>query len=237
MNEMMQQMEELLSKIDFYQKYPDMMPFVGDNYLSKVHKKLLIVGESYYLPNKVEIHHNADEWYKSKQDRLENEFKGKNIKNGLEWMSCRQLFALPKWNKKSGHSVYNEIACCLKKCLNADGDSKNFISEIAFTNFYQRPAEKEGASMKHFAKKIDVEYGYSILAEVINAITPDVIIIASKHVWDLSNKKIKQFVADRKITVDFICHPASAGFWWNNKSYKYGKKKFMDLLNQEWLRK
>ena len=235
MNELIQ-MEELLSKIDFYQKYPAMKPFIGDNYISEVHKKLLIVGESYYLPNKVEMHHNADEWYKSNQNRLINEFEEKNIENGLEWMSCRQLFALTEWNKKSGHKFYYEIMCCLKNCLKADCAPKKLTSEIAFTNFYQRPAEKEGASMKYYAKKTDVDYGYSILTEVINAITPDLIIITSKHVWDISNKKLKQFVAGRKITLDFTCHPAGWKYW-NSRSYQHGKKKLIDLLSQEWLKK
>lgn len=234
MNEMMQ-MEELLSKIDFYQQYPAMKPFVGDNYLSTVHKKLLIVGESYYLPNKVAMHHNVDEWYKSNAEQLKNEFKIKEIEDALDWIHCCHLMT-KKWDLKSGHKFYNEIALCLKKILKTNGNTQNHISEIAFTNFYQRPAEKEGASMKHFVRKVDVDYGCAILTEVINAITPDLVIITSKHVWDISSKKLKQFLADKKITLDFTCHPAGWKYW-NSQSYRHGKKKLIDLLSQEWLKK
>ena len=63
-------MKEQLSGIDFYKRFPIMIPFIGDHYLSNQHKKMLLVGESFYFPEKSEIHKNADIWYNASQEDL-----------------------------------------------------------------------------------------------------------------------------------------------------------------------
>jgi hypothetical protein len=46
--------------IPFYKTHPYMMPFVGRDYESSKHKKILFVGESFYLPQGATVHHDAN---------------------------------------------------------------------------------------------------------------------------------------------------------------------------------
>ncbi len=50
--------DDLLSSIPFYQSHGCMTPFVGENYESSKHKKLLLIGESHYMPEGSIVHQN-----------------------------------------------------------------------------------------------------------------------------------------------------------------------------------
>jgi len=52
-------------KIDRYKVMRQMIPFVGAEYNSIKHKKILIIGESHYFPPESKIHLNAEKWYKT----------------------------------------------------------------------------------------------------------------------------------------------------------------------------
>jgi hypothetical protein len=45
-----------LKKIEHFVKYPSMIPYSGQDYELDLHKKLLLIGESNYLPEESEIH-------------------------------------------------------------------------------------------------------------------------------------------------------------------------------------
>lgn len=49
--------------IPFYKHHPYMIPFVGEDYDSPKHKKLLLIGESHYLPKGSTVHYDANAWY------------------------------------------------------------------------------------------------------------------------------------------------------------------------------
>ena len=49
--------------IPFYKNHEFMLPAVGVNYESTKHKKLLLVGESCYMPKASFVHHNVNLWY------------------------------------------------------------------------------------------------------------------------------------------------------------------------------
>jgi hypothetical protein len=54
--------------IDFYKKYPQMLPWVGSEYdLTKI----LIIGESSYLCEKSSIHKDPKGWYSSSLNELD----------------------------------------------------------------------------------------------------------------------------------------------------------------------
>jgi hypothetical protein len=40
-----------------------MIPFVGDDYESSKHKKLLLIDESHYMPEGSTVHHDVNSWY------------------------------------------------------------------------------------------------------------------------------------------------------------------------------
>ena len=59
-----------LKQIPHYQAYPAMLPFVGEEYISEQHKKVLVIGESHYLPKESTVHHDAEAWYAGSQESL-----------------------------------------------------------------------------------------------------------------------------------------------------------------------
>ncbi len=216
--------DQKLAQIEFYKKFPAMIPFVGENYVSKEHKKLLLIGESYYLPNDVTLHHNPEKWYNDSQDSLYN-----LDPNFVAWINCKELLN-SEWDC-DGHYTYKE----LNRSINdlPFTKSKRGIDEIAFTNYFQRPSQKEGDSMSHFCTKLDVEKSKEILKDVIKTLSPDIIIFVSKYSWDCDNEYIKKEFPN--IIVDFTCHPATNSKYWLNSSYPHNKNKFMNLLKENFL--
>ena len=51
-----------LLSLPFYSSHSYMLPFVGDDYDSPKYKKLLLVGESHYVPEGSTVHHDANAW-------------------------------------------------------------------------------------------------------------------------------------------------------------------------------
>lgn len=52
-----------------------MKPWVGSNYVSDKHKKLLVLGESHYLPKGSIKSHDVDAWYSGSEDSLDDKEK------------------------------------------------------------------------------------------------------------------------------------------------------------------
>ena len=96
-------LNEQLSEIQFYKQFPAMKPFIGEFYNSDKHKKLLLVGESYYLPNETNLHHSPIKWYDSNQNELDDE--------EIEWINCSGLLTCD-WTS-DGHHIYRELNKCI----------------------------------------------------------------------------------------------------------------------------
>lgn len=64
-----------------------MKPFVGRNYESALHKKLLQVGESHYLLAGSIVQRDVDGWYSSPPTFIEAEKGWRNTRGTREWLS------------------------------------------------------------------------------------------------------------------------------------------------------
>ena len=213
--------DEQLSNIQFYKQFPAMKPFIGEFYNSDKHKKLLLVGESYYLPNETNLHHSSIQWYGSNQDELDDD--------EVEWIDCNGLLTCD-W-ASDGHQIYRELNKCIFS-LNIE-KGKRAIDEVAFTNYFQRPAEKEGESFKYFCTEEDIVRANEILEQVIRIIDPDIVIFVSKYAWDTGGIKVKNDFPQK--IVDFVCHPGTGGRYWHNESYPHNKDKFINLLKKNFI--
>ena len=89
-----------LTKIQHYQNYPEMIPYVGNQYDSLEHKKLLLIGESHFFPNDSTYHLNASEWYKGNHSNLNSEEK--------KWIDTTQIL-LNKLNKVTHDIWYGNL--------------------------------------------------------------------------------------------------------------------------------
>ena len=208
-----------LKGISHYQSFPAMLPFVGKDYISPKHSKLLILGESFYFPKDSTWHRDPSRWYSANQKSL-NEGE-------VTYFNCRGLLEGP-WHPRTGHAMYLEIKRCLDKFVLPSPDRS--ISHIAYTNTFMRPANVPGQSFEHYCKEQDITASVDVLTKVITALSPDLVIFASVYAWGAVGRRLAKHFPETKF--DFVCHPTTGGLHWNRKTCPNGREKFVSLLNK-----
>ena len=124
----------------------------------------------------------------------------------------------------NGHFIYKEI----DRCLHRSGFSgyENAFMHVSFMNAFQRPSPLEGESIKHFATDLDFKMARAVLNDVTSLLKPRLVVFMSIY----SHQTVGRHVQIDSGIVDFTCHPATGGRYWNNPSYKSGRDKFMKIL-------
>ncbi len=206
-----------LKEISHYQSFPAMLPFVGEDYVSANHSKLLIIGESFYFPEESTLHKDPSRWYSTNQDSLTVE--------EVEYLNCRGLLECD-WSSP-GHKMYRELNSCLAELVLPSLNRP--VSHICFTNTFLRPARDSGGSFKHCCVDQDVNVSIDSLTKVIAALAPELVIFTSKYAWDVSGWRVAKQVSGTAF--DFVSHPTDP-YHWNVDSYEHGRKKFISLLSR-----
>jgi hypothetical protein len=212
------QFDSKFDQIKHYKNFPAMKPYVGINYNNSKQLKILLIGESNYLPEYSTIHKDVDKWYNSNQSNLDSK--------EIDWIHCRQLLECD-W-KADGHMIYRELDRNLSDFFNHS--IHRAMTNVAFMNGFQRPSPKTGDSISKYLTDYDVKISSNIIKQVISIINPDLVIFVSKFTWDKLNGRLKN-IKD-KIKIDFTCHPGTGGRYWHNKDYKHGKEKFRKIISQ-----
>jgi len=139
----------VLMEIPHFKSFPAMLPFVGQDYLSSSHPKLLICAESFYFPEDSVLHKDSAKWYSINQHDLDEEEE-------VGYIHCRNLLECA-W-VHPGHAIYRELNRCLEEIELPDSDRA--ISHIAFMNTFFRPAAHEGESFQKCC--VPEDFGVSI---------------------------------------------------------------------------
>jgi hypothetical protein len=193
-----------LEMIGHYQNYPQMIPFVGENYDSQYHKKLLLVGESHFLPEYSNYHLDAEKWYNGNHTNLNTEEK--------------------KWIDTTGvaEGLHHSFFKVLNRAIQDSGISttgENYLSEVSFYDYFQRPAVT-GESIKKSMTDLDKEIALDTFKKVVSILKPDLIIFVSKlavEVFEnnkIDNKPVWEWT--KSVGVEkyiYTNHPTSS--WWN----------------------
>lgn len=250
-------------QLPFYKDHPYMLPFVGDDYISPKHKKLLLIGDSHYMPPDSSIHHSASLWYGGSPTLSQDEHDHCNTRD--------------TW--KGGKSPFHKH---IRSSLNSISNYVDVWDHVAFYNYFLRPADNpctedaEGSSSyekfwkSHGGEQEDREHAIKNLLNVITILKPELVVFLSKltiicaeGLWDENGIKDPDFQGDYRtycanITEDFwqwtkdekrgnvkdyiyLNHPSSAH--WNKpmpKSYKKAKGRiakqfFEEHLKSEWI--
>jgi hypothetical protein len=210
----------LLQEIPHYQAFSAMMPYVGGDYESEGHIKILLIGESFYFPDGATSNLDPEAWYQSNQSQLTDEEIG--------YYDCRGLLEC-SWGSP-GHEMYREINRCIGS-LELSAEDRP-VSNIAFTNAFLRPAVY-GDSFKHICTDLDRLKSREITTQVIRALKPDLVVYVSKEAWYQSGQHLAEEITDVKF--ESVSHPADPRHW-NVKSYSDGRAKFIKILNEQFLR-
>ncbi|GAB4200463.1 MAG: hypothetical protein Fur0023_03860 [Bacteroidia bacterium] len=175
-----------LKQIPHYQKFPQMLPFIGDNYdnICGGKVKILVLGESHYFPKESNIHTDAKKWYNEISEKDLNEIE-------KDWIDTREIVE-GEW-KSLSHLIFALINEALAQFKQFQFEGKKSIQGIAFMNAFQRPSVEED-SIKNIhdedneQKDIDVQESCKVLKKVIEIIQPNLVIVVSKYTWyNLSN--------------------------------------------------
>lgn len=226
----MKDYEAALGQIPFYRERPFLKPFVGKRYESAAHRKLLVVGESHYAPEGETFHRNVEGWYDGSTKVTEA--------MPLYW-NCftRRTFADFKAGRFS-KAILGELgALC---------GAENPAEEVAFCNYFLRPAENR-KSFREICTELDRKMSAENFARVrvLAALSPDVVCFASKEAIVCAEEDFPKFCG-RKLWDDnghifYVNHPASS--WWNKATrpdYFHGltsREFFREQLSENWLLK
>lgn len=228
--------DSTLLTLPFYKSHPYMLPFVGSDYESPKHKKLLLIGESHYMPEGSTVHHDAVKWYNGNPVLNESE---------RDWCNTRGTR-----EGKSGR-FGKEIDRCLNLVLPSGG---NGWHQVAFLNYFLRPADcAMGVGNlwnSYGGKREDCEQAIRNFIKVLEILKPDLFVFLSSTVCKQAESEDYPRVFGGNLwdwtgshgIVDYIYtnHPSSPH--WNQTMPNYGKSSgltsrdfFCAWLREKWL--
>lgn len=222
---------ERFDTIEIYKKYPILKPFVGVKYNS-FKPKILFIGESHYLPKECHITNIGKEWYHNKL--VDYSFTAQDI----AFLSTRNIIqndVINSENKNPSHSIYRNIGEVFGNVFQL-GSYKEALEYISFYNYFPRPAEVCGGSIKNdwFT---DNQVAFETLLEVDRILNPKQIVFVSKKAKKAFDSIYysKDYLKSKEIDITKIKqtpHPSSA--WWNKPSKNYdnlsGKEYLIKIL-------
>ncbi|MCS4435214.1 hypothetical protein [Aquiflexum gelatinilyticum] len=225
--------EKLIELIDHFKNYPELLPFVGNNWNDS--KKILLIGESHYFPfdevkeySSIEYFNN---WYKENSNGINEEHKN--------WIKTRKnIFDLEQNIFGKAISMYFNIKKAILT-LPEFKDSSVVFDKFSYLNYFQKPAVYKGRKNENrsiIVTDFDKKFAFQTLLQVSEVLKPTTIIFVSKKSFD--SFKVEKSNHDsmllKDIIIDFAPHAGRP--WWNKKSRVYGnrtgREKFIDLIKE-----
>lgn len=170
---------------DFYKNHPFLIPFVGKDYPKNDQKKFLYVLESHYLPEFSDVYANMPKKSKNKwlkEQWYKHDFSWENLKSSskseislyredIEYMWTERVV-------KNNIKYNNRFIALFENMLNIKKEEiERAVKSIAFMNYFLRPSEDTGVSIKY--EYIDSLFSYLNLIRVWEALGKPYIIICS----------------------------------------------------------
>ena len=193
-----------------------MQPWVGSRYCDKRHKRLLVVGESHYLPCGSTIHHDPARWYRSSQADLTEE--------EVRWASTIGNIT-GRWTR--AHRIYRGIQDEITRILKESGITPDPFpfNHIAYCNYFLRPAPTAGGSMQGNECQQDLDAAEEVLRWFILSHHPELVIVTSSFAGPLAANAL------RGSGVPHISTPQPQTPSWNTVCRSYGDVRGRDLFS------
>lgn len=195
-----------LLKLRHYQFYPEMLPLIGSHY-QRMNKQVLVIGESHYLRKESEGKREPVSWYDgTATTKLDQEDRN--------WIHTRGTAGSGKKQKygSKAFSIYRNVEYAIKELLvGEDLLTENYLSYVAFYNYFLRPA-KTGLSLD--LTEADKLKAYEHITTLVAILQPTHLAFVSKlsyHAfWEL-HKENPQFY---RREIFGTAHPDCS--WWNS---------------------
>lgn len=203
---------------DFRRRYPEMTPYVGDNYgVAQQHGcALLVIGESHYLPEYSTIHKDCATWYMSDHTKLDDDEKWYINTSELIKLDCQQHYFQPE------HGIWKNGYQAINQCGPNFDDFITLFQYTIFYNFYLRPANK-GNSFQELLSERDNTIANAYFKYMLEQHKPNGIVFLSRLAFDCCWER-----KGLAIPVAGAPHPTCR--WWNRKCGKYGGRYGRDLV-------
>ena len=204
------------------QRFPCMRPWIGSRYRDRLHKRLLVIGESHYLPDQSTIHHDPARWYRSSQHDLSEE--------EARWASTAGNIT-GRWFR--GHTIYREIRNEIARVLRENGVTPDDfpLNHVAYCNYFLRPAPVAGGSMEGNEDRQDVAVAEQVLRWFILRHQPQLVIVTSRFASGYAEKVVRDY------GIPFLSSPHPSSRWWNTKAQSYdnltGRNLFSRFLTEQ----
>ena len=198
---------------------PSMKPWIGEKYYDSK-ERLLILGESHYLPRDSKIHLDVESWYNASEDNLSEK--------EIEWISTADIISYAIENNFDirSHWIYKNISQALNEVLK-EPDYSDALNYISFYNYFRRPAYG-GYSLFVCQKDVDIAAAY--ILDFIKQNKPDIIIFTSSLAGEYGEEAIDS------TGIPYFTVPDPTCQWWNKAVKKYGDKTgrelFIEFLNE-----
>lgn len=179
-----------------FERFPELIPYVGENYYSSNHKKLIFIGESNYFPaefepllekikqygdctlltpNEIQFLHDFVEVFPD-----ENKWYKEYIRNPIP--KSIQSFV----GNAIDYKPFNDKVFDAAKSILKDKKDKNIeiggsgLAEVAFYNYFLRPAVDKGKTKGFKPRPLDREVAGAALCGIIECLHPQIIVFLSK---------------------------------------------------------
>lgn len=209
--------------------HPELKTFVGDNYGKGGSPKVLFYGESHFLPENKGGNFSDKEWYGNSSDELGLNDTDKAYLNTSEIIKNDVINSS---FKNKSHSMYRNLGNVHGEAFDKE-DYHTALNEVAYGNYFKRPAETTGGSIK--ITEMDEEVSYNAFKKDIEILKPNKIVFSSKKAYNSALKMARKHndvemiqLIEGKIVV--VPHATSA--WWNRKSKVYGGLSGKERLKQ-----
>jgi hypothetical protein len=212
-------------EIEHFKNYPEMMPFVGRNYEDT---KVLFIGESHFLNGAILFEKTPkfeNQWYNQESSQLPLK-QNDSDPNFLGAIYTREVLDDFMYGSSSkSYRIFSNLAAEMQDCIAQKSDNARSVFEnVAFYNYYQRPAFSSGDSIED--NEEDNEKAYSVYKEVVQILQPKKVIFVSSKAASIYKyyKSRKYRDTDGKMNhpeYDSVSHPGSS--WWNRRSKNYGE--------------
>ncbi|QDZ29337.1 hypothetical protein [Noviherbaspirillum sp. UKPF54] len=138
-----------------------------------------------------------------------------------------------KWRKKEA-ILYRNIDSALRTSSLFSPCPANAFTEVAFMNYFQRPADTNGDSIQ--VHQQDAQVANEVFRAVVHAISPDIVIFCSSLAYRNAKKfEVPNFLNLRNVLCGHVPHAGMP--WWNRVAKKYGgrtgKQVFADFIEQK----
>ena len=205
------------AKLDIYDRYPTMKPYVGRHFHAPGKPSILLVGESHYLPHGSSQHATPKRWYSGSSATLSEE--------EILWISTKRIITESREDgfRNKAHSIYRKAFTVINACGPAYSDYARVADDVAFYNFFLRPGQT-GDSVAPTDE--DCQVAFEAFVSHYKRLKPSAVVFLSSLAFNCFDGS----PASSCVTVDMIRTPHPCCRWWNRPAKSYDNRSGQQVL-------